>query len=79
MWSQETKWSERQSSADTMSVICVPADSDQHPVSRHHHPAQHRRHRAAGVLRGRGRLRQHLRTYHQGRGAAVGGDANLSG
>lgn len=29
------------------------------------------------MLRGRGRLRQHLRTHHQRRGAAVGRDAHL--
>lgn len=31
----------------------------------------------AAVLRGRGRLRQHVRPNHQGRGAAVGRDAYL--
>lgn len=31
----------------------------------------------AAVLRGRRRLRQHLRANHQGRGATVGRDAHL--
>lgn len=52
-------------------------DSEQHSVARHHHSAQHGRHRAAGVLRGRGRVCQHLRPHHQRRGASVGRDAHV--
>ncbi|CAM4636018.1 unnamed protein product [Lepidochelys kempii] len=57
----------------------VPADPDPHHTPRHHLPAQHGGHGDAALLRGRGRLRQHLRAHHQGRGAAVGGDAHLRG
>lgn len=53
------------------------SDSDQHPIPRHHHPPQHGRYRAVGLLWGRRRLREHVRTYHQRRGATVGGDAHL--
>lgn len=62
-----------------LSVLFGVLDPDQYSVARHHHPAKHRRHRAAGVLRGRGRVRQHLRPHHQGRSATVGGDAYLCG
>ncbi|XP_043359622.1 misshapen-like kinase 1 isoform X14 [Dermochelys coriacea] len=57
----------------------MPADPDPHHAPRHHLPAQHGGHGDAALLRGRGRLRQHLRAHHQGRGAAVGGDAHLRG
>lgn len=57
---------------------CVaPADSGSGDPARHRGSAQDGRHGDAAVLRGRGRLRQHLRTHHQRRGAAVGRDAHL--
>lgn len=57
--------------------LSLASDSDEHSVARHHHPAEHGWHRAAGVLWGRGRVRQHLRPHHQRRGAAVGRDAHI--
>lgn len=57
---------------------CVaPADSGSGDPARHRGSAQDGRHGDAAVLRRRGRLRQHLRTHHQRRGAAVGRDAHL--
>lgn len=59
------------------SRLCCPTDPGSGDPARHRGPAQDGRHGDAAVLRGRGRLRQHLRPNHQRRGAAVGRDAHI--
>lgn len=63
---------------DLQPPVSSPDPEPDH-APRHHLPPQHGRHGDAAVLRGRGRLRQHVRAHHQGRGAAVGRDAHLCG